>query len=249
MPTREQRLSRINTCWQQVREAQDERELPEGRAAQWKLLERYVGAVERYLLAAVRDEEAAQELAQEFAVEFLKGAFGGADPNRGRFRDFVKGVLQHLIANHFRKANRRPGHLPTEFPEPADESPNEAADDEVFADCWREELLARAWHGLADLEARTGQPYHTVLKHKADHADESSEEMATAMSRQLGKELNAAAIRKALQRARDKFADLLLADLMASLHDTTSDALERELIDLRLFEYCRPAVERMRSAS
>jgi RNA polymerase sigma-70 factor (ECF subfamily) len=249
MQTREQRLSRINTSWQQVREAQDDGSLDASRVALWQLLERYSGAVERYLIGAMRDDEAAAELAQEFAVQFLKGAYGGANPERGRFRDFVKGILQHLIANHFRKANRRPGRLPTEFPEPADEAPSDAASDESFVACWREELIGRAWGALAELEKRTSQPYHTVLKHKADHAKESSEAMAAAMTARLGKPLNAAAVRKALQRAREKFADVLLADLSASLRNAGPDALEQELIDLRLYEYCRPALERMRGES
>ena len=247
MPMPNDRLSAINTCWQQIREANNEADLPEGRAALWQLLERYGGAVERYLLGAVRNEELAQELAQEFAVAFLKGAYKGADPNRGRFRDFVKGIIQHLIANHYRKGKKLPGHLPTEFPEPAESEGAQPGDDAAFVACWRDELLARAWQALSALEASTGQPYHAVLKHKADNPDQSSEQMADAMSRQLNKPINAPAVRKALQRAREKFADLLLEDLSTSLCEPEPDALVQELIDLRLYEYCRPALERKQS--
>jgi DNA-directed RNA polymerase specialized sigma24 family protein len=244
MPSRDERLSAINTCWQEVRAAHNDAELPAGRTALWLLLERYGGAVERYLLGAVRNEELAQELAQEFAVEFLKGAYKSADPERGRFRDFVKGIVQHLIANHYRKDKKRPGHLPTEFPEPVDNAAPAANDDETFIACWRAELLGRTWQALADLESHTGQPYFAILKYKADHPQHSSEELAATMSQQLGRPLNAPAVRKALQRAREKFADLLLADLAASLNKAEPDALERELIDLRLYEYCRPALDR-----
>jgi RNA polymerase sigma factor (sigma-70 family) len=246
MRTRDERLSAIQTCWEQVRVAHESADELESRAALWKMLERYGGSVERYLMGAVRDEDLACELAQEFAVEILRGAFKGADPNRGRFRDFVKGVLQHLVANHFRKSKKNPGHLPTEH-QVADNDYSATADmDATFIDCWREELLSRAWQALAELEQRTRQPYHTVLRHKADYPERSSEAMAEAMSRQLGKPINAPAIRKALQRAREKFADLLLDDLAASLRDSGPEALERELIDLRLYEYCRPALERKR---
>lgn len=244
MAVREQRLSRINTCWQEVRAAHADRDLPEGRAAMWQLLERYGGAVERYLLGAVHNEELAQELAQEFAVEFLKGAVKGADPQRGRFREFVKGIIQHLIAHHFRKDKRRPINLHTDFPERADTASPDGDPDQAFINCWRDELLARAWLALADLEERTGQPYHRVLRHKADHPEESSEETARSLSAQLGKSISAPAARKALQRAREKFADLLLEDLRSSMQDSAPDALEQELIDLRLYEYCRPALER-----
>jgi DNA-directed RNA polymerase specialized sigma24 family protein len=237
------RLSAINTCWQQIRAANDV-DLSEGRIALWQLLERYGGAVERYLLGAVRNEEIAQELAQEFALAFMKGAVKGADPDRGRFRDFVKGIIQNLIANHFRKGKKLPCHLPTEFPEPAESEASQPGDDATFVNCWREELLARAWQALLALEEHSGQPYHAVLKHKADHPDQSSEQMAETLSRHLNKTINAPAVRKALQRSREKFADFLLDDLSTSLHKPEPDALIQELIDLRLYEYCRPALER-----
>lgn len=50
--------------------------------------------------------------------------------------------------------------------------------------------------------------------------------------------------RKALQRAREKFADLLLEDLSTSLLQPTQEELAQELIDLRLYEYCRPTLEK-----
>jgi DNA-directed RNA polymerase specialized sigma24 family protein len=249
MPALNDRLSAMNTCWQQVRAAslaaavaRDDQDYQAVQLAQWELLERYGGAVQRYLLGAVHDEDLAQELAQDFAIEFLKGACKGADPARGRFRDFVKGIAQHLVANHFRKRKKLPGHLPTDHPEAAE--PQARAGEATFIDCWRDQLLSRAWQALSNLEQQTGQPYHAVLKHKADHPDESSEQMAGAMSQQLQRPLNAPAVRKALQRAREKFAGLLLADLSASLGEPGQEALVQELIDLRLYEYCRPALER-----
>jgi RNA polymerase sigma-70 factor (ECF subfamily) len=95
-----QRLSRISTLWSVVcmahRSGQEE-----AAAAQERLLGLYGGAIRRYLRAAVRDEDAAEELFQEFAVRFLQGRLRRADPQRGRFRDFVKGVLVHMVAESF----------------------------------------------------------------------------------------------------------------------------------------------------
>src|SRR5436305_1077832 len=89
------RLSRITTCWTLVAQAhRGPREaIPE---AQRQLLERYCGAIYRYLLGSLRNADAADEVAQEFAYCFVRGDFKGADPQRGRFRDFVKTVLFHL---------------------------------------------------------------------------------------------------------------------------------------------------------
>src|SRR5262249_45949233 len=202
-------------------------------------LGRYWGAVERYLLGAVRDEELAGDLSQEFAVRFLRGVCSDANPGRGRFRDYLKGVLRHIVCDYFRKARRDPIGLPDSFPEPANVSTPSAEGAADFAACWRQELLARTWEALADFEAQTGQPYHAVLRFKSDHPQRNSDALAEHFGQQFGREVTAAGFRKALQRAREKFADLLLEELAGGLPEPTREALEEELIALRLYEYCR----------
>src|SRR5438132_629599 len=96
-----QRLSQISTQWSQVFEAHRD-PADELAAARWTLLQRYSGAVYRYLLGAVRDPEVASELSQEFAFRFVRGDFRRADPERGRFRAYVKRALAHLVADHYR---------------------------------------------------------------------------------------------------------------------------------------------------
>ena len=107
-------LNRISTLWTLVRTAHGPGADDEARVdAQAKLLERYQRAIYRYLLHVLRrDADAADELFQEFALRFLRGDFKGADQRRGRFRDFLKGVLIHLVADHHRRLQRQPGPLP-----------------------------------------------------------------------------------------------------------------------------------------
>jgi len=77
------RLTQMTTQWDLVFLAH--RGTPEQvGAAQVELMDRYSGAVHRFLLAALRDPEAAAELSQEFALRFLRGDFHRADPTRGR---------------------------------------------------------------------------------------------------------------------------------------------------------------------
>src|SRR5262245_60913602 len=103
----ETRLSGIETLWTLV--ARAHKGPPDAtREAREALLKRYGGAVQRYLRGIVRDPEAAQDLFQEFAYRLVKGDLHGADPQRGRFRQFVKGVLFHLVADHYRREKRRP---------------------------------------------------------------------------------------------------------------------------------------------
>jgi RNA polymerase sigma factor (sigma-70 family) len=102
-------LTCLTTLWGVVLQARDD--IPGQRIeARRRLLERYEPAVLRFLRKAVRDEDAARDLLQEFAVRFMSGGLDGADPKRGRFRDFVKGVLRHLIVDAYRKGNRLRQH-------------------------------------------------------------------------------------------------------------------------------------------
>jgi RNA polymerase sigma-70 factor (ECF subfamily) len=240
-----QRLSRIATLWTEVDKAHHG-PADAALAAQRRLMERYSGAAYRYLLAAVRDPDAADELAQEFALRFVRGDFRRADPEKGRFRDFVKTALYHLIVDHQKKQKRGRMHaLPSEGWEPAESEKPDARDRE-FIESWRDELLARTWEALAEFERQTGQPYHAVLRFRADHPDLASPDLAERLSAQLNKPITAAGVRQTLHRARDKFADLLLEEVARSLENASAEQLEQELIDLGLLEHCKQALERRR---
>ncbi len=236
-----QRLSQIQTLWTLVRRAHQGSDVG---AAQKQLLDRYGGAIRRYLLGALRDPDAADDLFQEFACRLLSGNMRGADPERGRFRSFVKGVLFHMVADHHKRRNRQPVPLAPEHPEPAVAPPSLEDLDRAFLTSWRDELLARAWAALADIETQTGQPFYTVLRFRAEHTDLPSQRMAELLGEKLGRKVTAAGVRQTLHRAREKFADLIIDEVVHSLENPTVEQLEDELIDLGLLAYCRPALER-----
>jgi RNA polymerase sigma-70 factor (ECF subfamily) len=234
------RLSRIDTLWTVVGRAH--RNGGDVAAPQRQLLERYGGAARRYLLAATRDADVADELFQEFAVRFLRGGLRGATPEHGRFRDYLKAVLRNLTADHFKKGHKQPLSLTPDHPEPAVEMTSEQ--DEAFRVSWRDELLARTWAALQDAEKASGQPVFAVLRFRADHPDASSQEMANELSRLLGKSVTAPGVRQTLHRARERFADLLLDEIAQGLDQPSPTALEDELVELGLLEQCRPALQR-----
>ena len=60
----------------------------------------------------------------------------------------------------------------------------------------------------------------------------------------LGRPLTAAGGRQMLHRARERFADRLIEEVAHSLGDPTPERLAEELIDLGLYEHCRPAWQR-----
>lgn len=238
------RLSQIATRWTLVFQAHAQAGPPEQvTAAQQALMHRYAGAVHRYLLGALRDPDAAADLDQEFALKFLRGEFHNANPARGRFRDFVKRAVRNLLINHQRARQRRPLALADEY-DPADDAPGvEATFDADFARSWRSELLARAWDALEDLQDRTGQPYFTVLRCRVEHPEARSDALAGLLSERLGRPLTAGGVRVALMRARDRFVSFLLDEVKTSLADPTPEAIEQELIDLDLLQYCRPSTD------
>src|SRR5947199_311726 len=75
--TADQRLSLISTPWSLVCRAH-QGSIGEAEAARKHLLERYGGAVSRYLGKVLRDPDAAAEVFQEFALQLVHGKLQGA---------------------------------------------------------------------------------------------------------------------------------------------------------------------------
>jgi RNA polymerase sigma-70 factor (ECF subfamily) len=240
LPDRDERLSRVETHWTLLFRAG----AGPDRDAAAQLLLRYYAAAYRYLLSMVRDPAAAEELTQEFAVRFLRGDFRRADPGRGRFRDFLKTALRHLVIDHWRRRGREQAPLPPDaVPEVAAAPAELEALDQQFLQRWREELLAQAWGALRAVQEETGQPFHTVLRWKAEVQGLSAAELAGRLGAAQGRAYSEVAARKLLQRARRRFAELLVEEVAHSLPGCTPAELEQELIDLDLLSYCRSALQ------
>jgi RNA polymerase sigma factor (sigma-70 family) len=239
---RDSYLGDISTLWGLLQDAHGA--LPEeAYQSMCRLLQRYYGAARRYLQGALHDPEAAEELAQEFALRFLRGDFQGADPARGRFRDYLKTVLFRMVANHRKQRQQQPTQLAGL--EAVAAAP-EADPERGFLDSWRENLLERAREALARVERQTGQPYYKVLHLRLEHPAEElpSAQLAERLGAQLDKVISADHARKLLQRAREKFAECMVDDVAGSLPDPTPQQLEQELEELGLLAYCRPALEK-----
>jgi RNA polymerase sigma factor (sigma-70 family) len=233
----DQRLSQISTAWSVLRQAHAG--AADAAAAQQLLVQRYGPAIHRYLLAAVRDAHAADELFQQFFLDLLRGRFRHADPQRGRFRQYVKTALFHLVGLYRRKQQRQPPQRPDD-PSLADPAaPPEDLDRQLDAG-WRDDLLARTWQALAQAHPTS----HAVLRFRAEHDRMPSAAMAGPLSHALGKPLTADGIRQALRRARERFADLLIEEVAQSLESPTVAELEQELRELNLLSYCQPALQR-----
>lgn len=239
----QQRLSQISTAWTMVfRAHQDDQ--ASLTAAQAALVNRYRSAVYRYLLAAVRDQDTADDLFQDFALRLVRGDFGRADQSRGRFRDYVKSALINLVINH-QKKQRRMAAMPDAL-EPAYENHTAPDLDREFLIDWRKSLLERAWETLASAQEPGSPPFYHVLRLRCENPEWSVTQLAVRVSEHVAaaEPFTDAGIRKILQRAREKFTDLLVDEVAASIQSSNLEAIEQELIDLGFQAYCRRALER-----
>jgi RNA polymerase sigma-70 factor (ECF subfamily) len=231
-------LSRISTPWTLVRQAHAGPEA-DAATAQRLLLQRYCGAVYRYLRGALHAEDAALDLFQEFVLRFLRGDFRRADPASGRFRDYLRTVLIHLVTDYHRQRRAQPQPLPADTPGQAPPADAEADSEAAFLRSWREELVNRAWEALAE----ANPTYHAVLTVRVENPELPSPRVAGQLAARLGKSFTAAHVRVTLQRAREKFAELLLAEVAHSLGAYTESELVQELRALQLLRLCTPALE------
>jgi RNA polymerase sigma-70 factor (ECF subfamily) len=239
----DERLSQIRTRWSLVLRACHGAGEPK-KAAQAELLLRYGGAVYRYLLKLVADPEAAGDLCQEFALRFVRGDFHRAAPGRGRFRDFVKAAVVHLVADHRRRRQAGPRRVPLGAG-PAGEPAGLAGDPrDLFEQLWKAELLDRAWEGMAREEEAGGGSAYTVLRLKAEEPGLTAAEIAARLPPRQGRPVTAQGVRQTLHRARERFALLLLDEVARSLPADTREEMEEELTALSLLPYCRPVLDR-----
>jgi RNA polymerase sigma factor (sigma-70 family) len=236
---RPRRLDEISTAWTVLRLAHAG-DSGAADAARQLLVERYRGAVSRYLLGALRDPEAADDLTQEFALALVRGDFRGADRGKGRFRSYLKVVLSHLVGSYRKRQKKLPRALAGDHP--AWESLASPGDDPSYDACWREELLKRGLKALAE-----AQPlWHAVLQYHLEHPGLTSAQQAEEFGRELGRPFTAESLRQLRHRARSLFGELLLAEVSFSLRQPTAVAIEEELAALDLLKFCRRALEQLR---
>lgn len=228
-----QRLSRLSTQWTLIQQAHGARSC-ETTEAQRQLMHRYCGAVYRYLLGAVRNEDVAMDLCQDFALRFVRGDFRRATGDRGRFRDFVKTALRHLVTDYHRQRLASPQQLssdPARPPEP---------EDDAFLASWRTEVLSKAWEALASSHPQLFE----VLKNHTDRPDASAAELAASLSAGSDRAVSAGNVRVMLHRARGRFAELLVAEVENSLVTPTEKELQEELSTLGFLKLCAAALDR-----
>jgi RNA polymerase sigma factor (sigma-70 family) len=196
---------------------------------------RYAPAIRAYLAILLGDEHEADEAAQEFMLRVLERGFARANPELGRFRDYLKTAVRNAALSRLRR--KRPGSLDEELVE---ELGSDDGNEARWLGDWQRCLLERAWRALeAHQRQSPGNLFFTVLRVSADHPDEDSTALAERTSALAGRDVRADAFRKQVSRARRMFAEVLLQEVAATLSDPTPARVEEELIEVGLWPYVR----------
>ncbi len=233
------RLSDIPSEWTEVIEiAKRPSSDPEARAKQAQLLEQYGPAIQRYLYAALHNQDDVRNVFQELAVRLAEGKFGTLDRTRGKFRRYLKTVLYRLVIDHYnRKAIEPIAMLPEELDPAASTEVRVDSAEEQAARFWRTLILNRCWLELKAYEESRGKPYYSLLDYKIKHDKVRARVIGRVLADRLGGPKDEQQVRKLLLRARRRFANLLIDAVESTLRDPTYEELEAEIIDLRLHNY------------
>lgn len=236
------RLSRIETQWSMIRMANGQHH--DANLAQAKLVDQYGPPIRRYLMASLRNEEAADDVFQEFSLRLVRGDFKNADSSRGKFRNFIKTTLYRLMIDHHRRKKKTDrvglGKGSSVLHEPV--ATEEQQVDE-FLLAWRQSLLDNAWSRLELMEKESGKPLHTILRERVEHPELSTRQLHEHLSENSPISIPAeGSFRVYLHRARRCFANILLDLVAESLVDASREVLEEELIELGLHHYCVAAI-------
>ncbi len=241
------RLSKMSACWPTLAAANDGNE-PAATTARLAFVQRYQRAAYRFLLGAVHDADTAEELFQEVVLRFVRGEFPQADPDDMPLRDALRATLVHVVADHDKVQQEQTKVLGSSTPASDDVASSDQHADIAFQNCWRDELLDRAWEKLERTQRDGGPPLYSVLRYYAEDADAHASEVALQLTLDFDIQpaLTPEDVRKLLQRARQRFADHLLDEVADSRQEPTDSEIEVELATFDLLRFCRGALSRRR---
>ncbi|MBL9171209.1 MAG: sigma-70 family RNA polymerase sigma factor [Verrucomicrobiales bacterium] len=205
---------------------------PEGRRALQELCEAYYQPVETFFRCQVVPREQATDLAHDFFAGLLAGgAIAAAAPERGRFRSYLLGAARHFLS-HQRERERRlkrgGGVELISSDQPAEGGEGEATTGEVLPDPeavspaaefdreWALTVLGRALEVLRreNVEQGRGEFFEHAkpwLTGDASRGDQASLAVSLGM--------NPNAFKVAVHRLKQRFRELLKAEIASTLSD------------------------------
>ena len=219
-----------STLWSDVLHAGDASD-PSRRASLERLCRAYWAPLHAWVLRRGLPREDAEDAVQGFLAHFLeKDLLDRADPNRGRFRNYLLKSLEHWLANERRVAGavkRGGGKAPQPM---AFEPPGKDSSDDTFNRSWALTVLRKAQDLLrAEFDARgMGSHYQAVCAHLSGAGDRPSyEDLAARLNCTVGD------VGALLHAARRRLRELVRSVLRETVE--TEAEVDQEVNDLFKF--------------
>jgi RNA polymerase sigma-70 factor (ECF subfamily) len=224
------------TCWSRVACAGDPAN-PEARSALEGLCRDYWYPLYAFVRRRGRDPEEASDAVQGFFTDILdRGGLTGVDPDRGRFRAFLRSACSHYLAHrreHDRAIKRGGGRtaIPIDLRDAEGrygcEPVHELTAERLFERRWALALLERVLAQLAAEAAAVSKPelferLRPMLE--GDHPAESYREVGSALGMTEG------AVKAAAHRLRARYRALLRAEVGRTVSDEAD--VDGELAEL-----------------
>jgi DNA-directed RNA polymerase specialized sigma24 family protein len=193
----------------------------EVRAALEEIYRLYCYPVYAFIRRRGYGRQDAQDLTQDFFVHLLeKGILGRADSQRGRFRNFLLGVLEHFLAHATKRAGayKRGGDCQWVFldDDAAEDryqlaAPEGMTAEKLFEARWAAALVEARFARLrSELESEGKGHFFEALKGFLLGGEEASyQQVADALSLSLG------AVKTAIHRLRGRYRALFAKKLRA----------------------------------
>jgi DNA-directed RNA polymerase specialized sigma24 family protein len=221
------------TCWSVVLAAGDTTS-PHCKKALEKLCRTYWYPLYAYVRRKGYDAHAAQDLTQEFFARLLaRNYLSVADRNRGKFRSFLLGSLEHFLAREWTKAHaqKRGGGQAVLSRDAMDaenryflEPAYKLTAERIFDRRWATTLLDQAMSGLREecVDNHKGELFARVESSLSGQKGEASyADIAAELKMSEG------AIKVAVHRLRQRYGELVRAEIAQTV--ATPEEADEEL--------------------
>jgi RNA polymerase sigma factor (sigma-70 family) len=210
----------------------------EARTALEELYRLYCYPVYAFIRRRGHRRQDAQDLTQDFFVHLLeKGTVSRADPQRGRFRNFLLGALQHFLSDAAERANavKRGGGCQWVFldDDAAEscyqlEAPEGLSAEKLFDSQWTAALVEATFARLrCQFESEgKGHIFEALKGFLPGQEGPSYQQVANALNLSLG------ALKTAIHRLRGRYATLLREEVARTV--ATPAEVDQELRYLRV---------------
>ena len=206
-----------------------------------QFLVRYAPAVRRYLEALLKNTQDAEDVAQSFFLRIVERGFGAADPERGRFRHYLKVAVRNAALTFLRSKKRQPRVCScgvdalTFLREDSDGGQSGSASGNGVCSI-------ALWEGLSlHQQLANGGLHHDVLRASVDHPDDDSATLAARVRFDNRSIVESRGIPQAeLSRSSSTVpAQLLVREVARTLKSPTPDDIDEELTEIGLRDHVR----------